>query len=63
MLFLIALLASIVGQLGDLLFSSLKRMEKVKDYSKLIPGHGGILDRLDSFVVVFTLMYFIILGA
>jgi phosphatidate cytidylyltransferase len=63
MLFVIALLASIVGQLGDLLFSSLKRMEKVKDYSKLIPGHGGILDRLDSFVVVFTLMYFIILGA
>jgi len=63
MLFLIALLASIVGQLGDLLFSSLKRMENVKDYSKLIPGHGGILDRLDSFVAVFALMYFIILGA
>lgn len=56
---LITLILSTIGQLGDLVFSSIKRHFNIKDFGNIMPGHGGVLDRLDS--IIFASMTFNIL--
>ena len=51
-IFFVTLFLSILGQYGDFTFSSIKRHFKVKDFSNIMPGHGGILDRLDSIIFI-----------
>ena len=53
------LILTIVSEMGDLLFSSIKRNYEIKDFSNLIPGHGGILDRFDSILYVSLGLYLI----
>lgn len=56
---LICGVGSIFSQMGDLAASAIKRNHEIKDYGKLIPGHGGIMDRFDSVIVTAPLIYFL----
>lgn len=58
---LIGALAAVISMVGDLAASAIKRNKGIKDYGKLIPGHGGIMDRFDSVIVTAPLVYFLAL--
>ena len=57
--FLITILISTVSQIGDIIVSYFKRLSKIKNTGKLIPGHGGLLDRIDGMIFAFPIYYLV----
>lgn len=51
---------AVISQIGDLAASAMKRNKEIKDYGKLIPGHGGVLDRFDSIIFVAPIVYYLL---
>ena len=56
----IGIILSLVGQIGDFAASSIKRFVDIKDFSNLIPGHGGLLDRIDSLIFIAPFAYILL---
>lgn len=61
MLAIVGAVGSVISQVGDLAASAIKRNHDIKDYGKLIPGHGGIMDRFDSVIFTAPITYFLII--
>ena len=59
--FIFVILISTISQLGDIIISFFKRLSKIKDTGKIIPGHGGLLDRVDGMIFAFPFSYLIFL--
>ena len=55
----ISMVGALISMVGDLTASAIKRNYEIKDYGKLIPGHGGILDRFDSVIITAPIIYFL----
>ena len=60
-LLLMILFISLISQTGDLIISYFKRKAKLKDTGKIIPGHGGLLDRIDGLIFVFPALFILVL--
>lgn len=60
MLAIISAIGALISMVGDLAASAIKRNYEIKDYGKLIPGHGGILDRFDSVIITAPIIYYFI---
>ena len=60
-IFLLILFISLISQIGDLVISYFKRKAKLKDTGKILPGHGGLLDRIDGLIFVFPTIYILFL--
>lgn len=57
---IVSIMLSVIGQFGDFAASSIKRFVNIKDYSNLIPGHGGLLDRIDSLIFIAPFAYILL---
>lgn len=57
---IVCAVGGIISQIGDLTASGIKRNHDIKDYSRLIPGHGGILDRFDSVIITAPIIYYLV---
>ena len=55
----VSAVGALISMVGDLAASAIKRNYEIKDYGKLIPGHGGILDRFDSVIITAPIIFFL----